>query len=127
MRSDSDVSTKDTREKHDEPNDDTLRESEALNADILRIDSIQDSDRGDSVGTAGRQEELSLPQSTAGDHKDLLSTPCICPKRVVKLDMYIVQNVQCKNGSLMVLLSFSYPVDAHNMKHSTATIGAMHI
>ncbi|KAI3353693.1 hypothetical protein L3Q82_004930 [Scortum barcoo] len=51
-------------QKIDEGNDETQRKCAASNTIILHPGSIQDSDRENSVGTAMRREDLSLPQST---------------------------------------------------------------
>lgn len=61
---------RETPQRSDERDDPTQREQAAVNAVILQAtsSSIQDSDRenSSSVGTATRQEELSLTQSTVG-------------------------------------------------------------
>lgn len=68
MNSRSDASTdKSIPQKSSERYDETQRERAELNTVILHTGSIQDSDREDGVGTAMRQEELSLPQSTVGE------------------------------------------------------------
>uniref|UniRef100_A0A3B4TD96 Synaptotagmin-like protein 2 n=1 Tax=Seriola dumerili TaxID=41447 RepID=A0A3B4TD96_SERDU len=62
-----DVSTeRETPQKSDERDDQTQREHAGANAVVLHTSSIQDSGRehSSSVGTATRQEELSLTQST---------------------------------------------------------------
>lgn len=56
-------------QKSIERNNEAQRERAAVNTVILDASSIQDSDRENSVGTALRQEELSLPQSTVGEFK----------------------------------------------------------
>ncbi|XP_044057880.1 synaptotagmin-like protein 2 isoform X2 [Siniperca chuatsi] len=53
-------------QKSYERDDQTQSQHEVMNAVILHTGSIQDSDRENSVGTATRQEELSLTQSTVG-------------------------------------------------------------
>lgn len=54
-------------QKSDKRDDETQRERAALNTVILYTGSFQNSDGEDSVGTAMRQEELSLPQSIVGE------------------------------------------------------------
>lgn len=58
----------------DEREDQTQRERAAVNAVTLQTGSIQDSDgkNNSSVGTAERQEEPSLPQSTVGEFSNKL-------------------------------------------------------
>lgn len=56
------------KERREEPQDDSLGERAALRSDTLQSSSIQHSDGGgDSVGRAARPDELSLPQSSAGE------------------------------------------------------------
>ncbi|XP_076590340.1 synaptotagmin-like protein 2 isoform X4 [Chaetodon auriga] len=57
-------SDRQTTQKSDERHEEQQRERAAVNTVILHTSSIQDSDRQNSVGTAMKQEELSLPQST---------------------------------------------------------------
>lgn len=55
-------------ERREEPRDECLGERAALRSDVLRGSSNQDSVGGeDSLGPAGRPDELSLPQSTTGE------------------------------------------------------------
>lgn len=57
-------------ERREEPRDECLGERAALHSDVLRGSSIQDSvGGGDSAGPAARPDELSLPQSTAGEFR----------------------------------------------------------
>lgn len=64
----SDVSTDRTiPRKTDMQYDETKRKCAAVNRVILYTGSIHDSDREDSVGSAMRQEELSLPHSFVGE------------------------------------------------------------
>lgn len=51
--------------------DQTQSERAALSNVLLHTGSIQDSDREISVGTAMKQEELSLPQSTVGESDNM--------------------------------------------------------
>lgn len=54
--------------RREEPEDKSLGERAALRSDALQSSSVRDSDRGgDSVGRAARPDELSLPQSSAGE------------------------------------------------------------
>lgn len=57
-------------ERREEPRDESLGECVALRSDVLRCSSLQDTvGGGDSVGPAARPDELSLPQSTAGEFR----------------------------------------------------------
>lgn len=63
--SDTDVALE---EEGEEPQDEPLGECAVLRSDVLQRSSIQDSDGGgEGVRTAARPDELSLPQSTAGE------------------------------------------------------------
>ncbi|XP_070825715.1 synaptotagmin-like protein 2 isoform X2 [Chaetodon trifascialis] len=57
-------SDRESTQKSDERYDEQQRECAAVNTVVLHTSSIQDSDRQNSVGTAMKQEEPSLPQST---------------------------------------------------------------
>lgn len=75
----SDVSAeRETPQKSEERDDQAQREHAGVNAVITNCSSIQDSDREhtSSVGTASRQEELSLPQSIVGEFSIRISIVC---------------------------------------------------
>ncbi|XP_070685533.1 uncharacterized protein sytl2b [Pempheris klunzingeri] len=73
-RSDASTDRQIPQRSDEDDGDQTQRDHAAVNAVILHTGSIQDSDRGNnsSAGTAMRQEELSLPQSTVD------SDPPVC-------------------------------------------------
>lgn len=67
----SDTSDRSIPQRSTERYDQTQSERAALNNVLLHTGSVQESDRENSVGTATRQEELSLPQSTVGESDNM--------------------------------------------------------